>query len=73
MASIAKYHVLYGALFGHELHYMRTHRANARSACSEFARALMRPMSPSRLRQPASIVACMWHLRDKGKCAQHTP
>ena len=50
-----------------------TDRANARSACSEFARALMRPMSPSRLRQPASIVACMWHLRDKGKCTQHTP
>ena len=50
-----------------------TDRANARSACSEFARALMRPMSPSRLRQPASIVACMWHLRDKGKYTRHTP
>ena len=74
MASIAKYHVLYGALFGTSCTTSaHTDRANARSACSEFARALMRPMSPSRLRQPASIVACMWHLRDKGKYTRHTP
>ena len=68
-----KYHVVHGASFAHaaiQAHKPTVRMRSAHAFASSRAFIILR--SHSRMRQPASIVVSMWHVRDKFKCTQHT-